>query len=117
MDRVFEISMLLDFYGELLTARQREALEQYYNMDLSFSEIADNTGITRQAVYDNIKRGKESLVKLEGKLGLAKRFMEIKEHIKKISDVLENTANNDMNSINISIEQAKTLVQQIITKY
>ena len=52
-----EISYLLDFYGDVLTEKQRDVMEQYYNDDLSLSEIADNFGITRQGVRDAIKRG------------------------------------------------------------
>ena len=54
-----EISYLLDFYGDVLTEKQRDVMEQYYNDDLSLSEIADNFGITRQGVRDAIKRGEE----------------------------------------------------------
>ena len=61
-----EISYLLDFYGDVLTEKQRDVMEQYYNDDLSLSEIADNFGITRQGVRDAIKRGEgtESLEQL-----------------------------------------------------
>ena len=49
-------SMLLDFYGELLTDKQRECLDLHYNEDLSLSEIAEQLGISRQGVWDNIRR-------------------------------------------------------------
>ena len=53
-EKLFEISMLLDFYGEILSDSQREALDLFYNDDLSLGEIADQTGITRQGVRDRI---------------------------------------------------------------
>ena len=56
-----EISYLLDFYGDVLTEKQRDVMEQYYNDDLSLSEIADNFGITRQGVRDAIKRGEGTI--------------------------------------------------------
>ena len=61
-----EISYLLDFYGDVLTEKQRDVMEQYYNDDLSLSEIADNFGITRQGVRDAIKRGEGTILVQEG---------------------------------------------------
>ena len=58
-------SMLLDYYGELLTQRQRECYELHYNEDLSLSEIAEQCGISRQGAWDNIRRADEALEKLE----------------------------------------------------
>ena len=58
-------SMLFDFYGELLTERQRDACHLYYNEDLSLREIADIVGMTRQGVYDIIRRSDNFLKELE----------------------------------------------------
>ena len=69
-----EISYLLDFYGDVLTEKQRDVMEQYYNDDLSLSEIADNFGITRQGVRDAIKRGEGTILELEDKVGFARRY-------------------------------------------
>jgi predicted DNA-binding protein YlxM (UPF0122 family) len=66
--------MLLDFYGELLTDKQREYYDLYYNEDLSLSEIAENVGITRQGVHDIIVRAENTLLETERKTGLIKRF-------------------------------------------
>ena len=74
MAKDFSIAMLLDFYGEMLTEKQREFLEYYYNEDLSLSEIALNEGITRQGVRDAIKRAEHSLNEMEARLMLAERF-------------------------------------------
>lgn len=60
MEKNVEISMLNQFYGKLLTEKQSEFIDNYYNNDLSLSEIAENNGITRQAVRDNIKKGEKS---------------------------------------------------------
>ena len=67
-------SLLLDFYGEVLSQSQRDMMELYYNEDLSLSEIAEDVGITRQGVYDAIHRAEESLNGLESKLLLVARF-------------------------------------------
>ena len=61
MDRKVEISMLCEIYGKLLTEKQLNILDNYYNLDLSLSEIAENEGITRQAVRDIIKKGENKL--------------------------------------------------------
>nr|WP_207731221.1 sigma factor-like helix-turn-helix DNA-binding protein [Anaerotruncus colihominis] len=74
-----EISVLLDFYGEMLTEKQRDVVELYYNEDLSLSEIAAHSQITRQGVRDSIKRAEGILLGLEERLGLAKRFRRIQE--------------------------------------
>ena len=67
-------SMLLDFYGELLTEKQRECYDLHYNEDLSLSEIAEQSGISRQGVWDNIRRAEASLRQIEEKTGLIRRF-------------------------------------------
>lgn len=79
MAKNLEVSFLLDFYGEMLTEKQREAVELYYFEDLSLAEIADNQGISRQGVRDAIKRSEALLFDMEERLGLAKRFREMQE--------------------------------------
>lgn len=79
-----EISLLYDYYSPLLSERQRDVLDLYYNDDLSLSEIAENCGITRQGVRDAVVKGEEYLYYLEGSLGLAKREHEIREIALKI---------------------------------
>lgn len=74
VNKNFHISVLMDFYGQLLTGKQYEALDLYYNGDLSLSEIAENLGISRQGVRDFIKRGEAQLIEFENVLNLAKRF-------------------------------------------
>ena len=66
-------SVLLDFYGPVLTDKQRVILTEYYDEDLSLAEIAENLGITRQGVRDAIKHGEAALDELEQKLGNARR--------------------------------------------
>lgn len=80
---------LFDMYGEMLTQRQQEALQMYYNEDLSLGEIAQELEITRQGVVNFIKKGEASLRKLEEKLGHLKRFYRISEEIEKIEKALD----------------------------
>ena len=75
-------SMLLDYYGELLTPRQRECYELHYNDDLSLSEIAEQCGISRQGAWDNIRRGSEALEEIEAKTGLLHRHTVTAERLR-----------------------------------
>ncbi len=85
MGKDLNITVLLDFYGELLTENQAKVLDLYYNEDLSLAEIAEPLGITRQGVRDSIKRGEKQLYDLEEKLGLANRFKDLKNEISSIN--------------------------------
>lgn len=89
LEKNVEISYLLDFYGELLSEKQRISVEMYYNDDLSLSEIAQDLGISRQGVRDSIKRGEASLYEMEKKLGLAERFKEMLEGLNRIKSNAE----------------------------
>lgn len=74
MSKNLAISDLLDLYGEMLTDKQRDVIELYYNQDLSLAEIAEHEQITRQGVRDNIKRGEAFLLEMEEKLHFAEKF-------------------------------------------
>lgn len=77
-EKLSEMCLLFDFYGSLLSERQRDVLDLYYNDDLSLSEIAENLSITRQAVRDAVLHGEDYLRLLEEKLGMAERFKEVR---------------------------------------
>lgn len=87
MAKNLEISLLLDFYGDVLTEKQRDVMEQYYNDDLSLAEIADNFGITRQGVRDSIKRGEGIILELEEKVGFAKRYRAVQQGIAQLESL------------------------------
>ena len=78
--------MLFDFYGDLLTERQKEFFDLYYNEDLSLSEIAENYGISRQGVRDIIVRAEGVMQQVEDKTGLIRRYAQMQTHISKILD-------------------------------
>mgnify|MGYP000162876087 FL=1 len=88
-NQTFRMTMLFDFYGELLTERQKEFYELYYDEDLSLSEIAENYGITRQGVRDVIVRAEAIMTDLEDKTGLMKRFMLMQQQVQAILDAAE----------------------------
>lgn len=85
MAKNLQIAVLLDYYGDLLTEKQRDFISLYYDEDLSLSEIAENEGITRQGVRDAIKRAETLLFEMEEKLGFAKRFENLEEGLRQIN--------------------------------
>lgn len=91
-----KISLLLDFYGEILTDKQLDALELYYNEDLSLAEIAQHTKITRQGVRDSIKRGEVILLEMEEKLGFYEKYHDLDDKIDAVVNLAENI--KDINS-------------------
>jgi predicted DNA-binding protein YlxM (UPF0122 family) len=80
---------LLDFYGPLLTEKQRQFLDLYYNQDYSLAEIAEQEGISRQAVRDSIKRGEGQLREMEQSLGMMSRYLEVTERLGRLKTDLE----------------------------
>lgn len=93
MEKKIKISMLCEIYGKLLTEKQLEILNDYYNNDLSLTEIAQNNNITRQAVLDNIKKGANKLFEFEEKLLIMEKtikqeklLQEVLSELSKIED-------------------------------
>ena len=86
-DRVMQ-SLLLDFYGELLTDKQRECCELHFNEDLSLAEIAEQSGVSRQGVWDNIRRGTAALEEIEEKTGLIRRFSETQKGLDELDETV-----------------------------
>ena len=109
IENSIKISILLEIYGKLLTQKQYDLLNDYYNNDLSLAEIAENENITRQAVRDNLKKGERKLFNFEEKLEVMKKKRMQEEQIaiilseintltqnstdKEIEDVLEDVKN------------------------
>ena len=107
MEKNVKISILSDIYGKLLTEKQFEFIDDYYNNDLSLSEIAENNNITRQAVRDIIKKGEKKLFEYEEKLMFMKRML---KQEKKIEQVL-----SELNKIQkeYSDEQVAVVLEHI----
>lgn len=103
MEKIVEQTILYDFYGELLNEHQKEMYEEYVLDNFSLSEIAQEHGISRQGVHDQIKRIDKRLADYEDKLHLVKRFMEIKEKVNHINQL----------SKQISSEKDRELVAEI----
>lgn len=84
--RVF-LGYLFDFYGELLNDHQKEIYSEYILDDLSLNEIAEEHGVSRQSVFDLIKRCTNTLEEYEEKLSLVERFLKVKKEISEISEL------------------------------
>ena len=92
----FEIILLYDCYGGMLTEKQREYIDMRYNQDLSLGEIAQLQGVSRQAVFDNLSRTEALLRRMEENIGCVKRDMLIRKALQEILDataVLDSTSN------------------------
>ncbi len=116
MEKNIEVSLLFDFYGELLKPSGRQAIDLYYNEDLSLAEIADQSGITRQGVRDSIKRCEQQLFEFERKLGLFKRFQELEEGLDEIADTAKqinnNSQDNNIKELAAKIEQKASSLKE-----
>lgn len=84
MAKNLEMSSLLDLYGSLLTQKQFDIMDMYYNDDLSLGEIAAEFGISRQGVHDAVKRGDDTINEYEQKLGLYSSQKQYVDEIKEI---------------------------------
>ena len=109
-----DMALLYDFYGELLTEKQRDFFALHYSDDLSLSEIAENEGMTRQGARDFISRGEQALLEIERKLGLVSRHRdnlrlieEIEEQLRAMSDGGEPYASEDMGDIFAKLAKLK----------
>lgn len=115
MEKNVKISILLDIYGKMLTEKQYSLLDDYYNNDLSLSEIAENENITRQAVRDNLKKGENNLFEYEEKLGFMKKTIEQEEQIDEILSEIEKIEKNILDKeINETLKNVKSKLNGLV---
>lgn len=88
-NQAYRMTLLFDFYGEMLTDRQKEFYDLYYNEDLSLGEIAENYGVTRQGVRDAIVRAEATLTELEEKTGIIRRFQAQQKDLAAIAELAQ----------------------------
>lgn len=117
IDEITRQSLLYDFYGALLTKRQKEVMELYHEENLSLAEIADDFGISRQGVYDALRKAEYSLESYEKKLGLVARFAKTTEVISDIDSMIdkliEEHSVNDAQSDTATVEELKRIKEVI----
>lgn len=110
MDKKVYLSMLLDYYGKLLTEKQRIIINLWLNEDLTLGEISQELGISRQGVHDFVKKAEEQLNYFEERLGLVKNFIIKKEktlELQKIAQHISEKYKNDSD-----IYRLLTLIQE-----
>ena len=95
MEQFLYLSTLFDLYGALLTKKQQECLRLHLFEDFSLSEIGEELGISRQAVYDNIHRSEKAMESYEQKLGLAARYSEERQELAKIYESIKDLRQTD----------------------
>lgn len=118
MDRIFEQTLLYDFYGELLTPHQQKIYEEAVFNDMSFGEIAEEYGISRQGVHDLIRRCGRTLQDYESKLHLAERFVSAKEKVTQIAELTKENSRSgaegeDSDTVE-RMEQIRLLCQELL---
>ena len=111
MSKNLDIIMLFDFYRNILTEKQIEVVDLYYNEDLSLAEIAERFEISRQGVRSVLKKGETILIEMEEKLNLASRFSKMLEKSAEIATELENI-NQNINNNDIS-SRIHSLIKEI----
>ena len=109
-NKTLEMTLLFDFFGDLLTEKQREYFDLYYNEDLSLSEIAENEGISRQGVRDILVRAENSLRETEEKTGIIRRFNEMQDEIAEIEKYAKEITGHS------NSEEVLALAQKILEK-
>ena len=110
-NQAYRMAMLYDFYGDLLTDRQKEFYDLYYNEDLSLAEITENYGITRQGVRDVIVRAEAYLTEIEDKTGLIRRFHTMQSQLREIADCIRQVT--DLNDKRLGSDELEVLASRI----
>lgn len=120
MEKLVRIGLLFDFYGKLLTERQKCLIDLYYNNDLSLTEIAQEFGISRQAVFDILKRAEKSLEEYEDKLKLAERFQNQRVKTSESLRLIEGLLNEISDSLSdfqiVYFNKVKNIITDLISE-
>lgn len=114
-DNITEYSLLRDFYGELLTPKQKEIFELYHDENLSLGEISEELGVSRQAVHDMLKNSEKALQKYEDKLGLVKRFDQTTQTIQNVDKAIQRlkTKYQDNQSLTRELNQIEEVINKL----
>lgn len=113
MEEIVELSLLFDFYGEMLGDHKKQIFEDYVLNDLSLAEIADEEGISRQGVHDIVKRCTKQLKEYEASLHLVEKFQNMKKKLTDVSELLTIEVSNNSNQ---NLEKAKSILTEVMTE-
>ena len=109
----FEMTLLLDYYGGMLTQKQRECFDMRYNQDLSLGEIGEMLGVSRQAVNDNLTRTEALLRRMEENIGCVKRDMMIRSAVQEILDAASVLDASSDPAVLLSAQRIRTAAQSL----
>lgn len=112
MDDIGRKALLFDFYGPLLTEKQREVYDYAVGEDMSLGEIAETMGVSRQAVHDMVRRTGKILEEYESKLGLAEKFLDIEAHLENIRALVSGEAPSEKEQAIASEIEAIDLIER-----
>ncbi len=116
MNDILHLTLLFDFYGELLTEKQKQVFSLHYQDDLSLSEIGEELSISRQAVRDLLKRTEKILLDYEQKLGLVARFQEQKKSVRQMLEIMQDLEIDGLSEKRMrQIETMKEIAQAILS--
>ncbi len=116
MDEILHLTLLYDFYGELLTKKQKQVFELHYQDDLSLTEIGEELSVSRQAVRDQLKRTEKILLDYEQKLGLVARFQAQKKEVRQMLDIMEEMETEGLSDTQLrQTERIKEIAQAILS--
>ncbi len=113
MEEIVELSLLFDFYGEMLGEHKKKIFEDYVLNDLSLAEIADEEGISRQGVHDIVKRCTKQLKEYEATLHLVEKFQQMKKKLTEASELLTIEVQKDNNE---TMLKAKSIIEEVMTE-
>jgi predicted DNA-binding protein YlxM (UPF0122 family) len=118
MKKFAEMALLVDFYGPLLTEKQRNVWDLHYQQDLSLTEIAEIARISRQAIHDLLKRTEKILVGYEEKLGLVQRFLTEREKLLAIESSFKKLIEQEAfdGQIKIKLKNVLEQIHEVIVK-
>ncbi|NLJ40968.1 MAG: hypothetical protein GX352_05080 [Clostridiales bacterium] len=116
MEKFLQMGLLLEIYGGMLTDRQKDAMDLYYNYDLSLSEIGEQLGISRQGVYDLIRRSEEILMDLDGNMEFLEAKVKISNVLAEVFGDLENIRTKWGNATGQIPDQLKKELDVIMEK-
>ena len=112
----FHMSMLFDFYGELLTDKQKELFDLYYNEDMSLTEIAEHADISRQGVRDAVVRAETILRDTEDRLGLCKKYSKVEKALIEIKGAADYITKVNASLRNFEISQQVEIIKTALSE-
>lgn len=116
MNEIVKLSMLLEIYKNLITEKQRDVLNLYYNEDMTLAEIADEFNISRQAVRDNIKNGEKNLIKYEESLNILSKKLKVFDILKDIEETMKKKSfdenSKDIKELKKKLKNLKQIMEE-----